>query len=43
MARYDRRGLGHAGSRAEDKKTRYGQETEKKTKHLLTIILIFPT
>jgi hypothetical protein len=34
MARYDPRGLGHAGSRAENKKTRDGQETEKKKHHV---------
>ncbi len=35
VIRYGRRGLGHAGSRAEDKKAGYGKETEKK-KHYVT-------
>ncbi len=34
MARYGPTGLGHAGGRAEDKKTRYCQETEKKNHHV---------
>ena len=34
IARYGPRGLGHAGSRADDKKTDYGKETEKKKHHV---------